>query len=297
MRSFSYKVSAVGTAQRIILKSEKKMKLAIAATLIGICMQACVSAPKKHVRESVRHESAVISIKSMAEVETFVDDTSLVLFDLDHTVFEGARIYGHANWFYGLINAGKAQGIAESETIRRIFPAWLTSQERTSVKPVEALTPALIARLQARGLNVMGLTARQTPLIPATVRQLSEIGIDFTNSSLMPAIFADGEFSAPVAYRNGILFTSEFVKKSAVLKAYFDRIGYVPQRIIFVDDSRRHVEDLVQAFDAFGVQVIGLHYPLVQERNTPWNQELAEKIFEQCGNAAVDPVPACMHQL
>lgn len=259
------------------------MRRIIWTVLFALCVQACVSHPKKlSQKNNVRTE--IITIASISELEQYVDNDTLVLFDLDHTVFEGAHIYGHAHWFYGLINEGKQKGISESETIKQIFPAWLRSQERAFVKPVESVTPELIQRLQQRGINVMGLTARQTPLIAATLRQLEHIEVDFSKSSLKPALFEAHKFVAPVAFSNGIIFTSEFVKKSEVLKYYFERINFMPKRIVFVDDTKRHVEDLAHVFSALGVTVIGLHYPLVQARNTPWNQAKANDIFEHCNH-------------
>jgi hypothetical protein len=248
--------------------------------------------PKKVAQEKIA-QSTVVRISSMAELERYVHDDTLVLFDLDHTVFEGAYIYGHANWFYGRISEGRSQERTEEEVIKSILPMWLTSQERASVKAVESLTPALIKRLQARGIKVMALTAREASLIPATMRQLAEIDVNFSKSSLMPAVFGDKEFVVPVHFSNGIIFTSEFVKKSQVLKAYFDHIAYMPRHIVFVDDIKRHVEDLVNVFSTLNVSIVGLHYPLVQTRNTPWDQRLADDIFDQCNRGTTPQDQRC----
>ncbi len=254
------------------------MKLFYLVASMILFLQSCVTSPQI----ASFPDAKIVEISSMAELKAFVRSETLVLFDLDHTVFEGAQIYGHANWFYGVIDEAKKEGISPDETIKKIFPVWLRSQERASMKPVEALTPALIKDLQARGIKVMGLTARQTPLIPATLRQLAELDIDFRKTSLNPAIFGDKEFAAPVAFSNGILFTSEFVKKSAVLKAYLDRIAFRPQHIVFVDDSKKHVEDLVQTFQAMGLSISGLHYPIVEARRSAWDQNEALKIYQEC---------------
>src|SRR5690348_3719247 len=86
--------------------------------------------------------STIITIHSMQEVEKYTDKDTLVLFDLDHTVFESENYgYGHANWFYDEIEKAKAKGIDEKITIKKIFPHWLLSQQTAQVKPVEAFTP------------------------------------------------------------------------------------------------------------------------------------------------------------
>jgi hypothetical protein len=215
----------------------------------------------------------------MNQLSDFVTDNTLVLFDLDHTVFEGAEVYGHANWFYDRIREGKKQGITASDTIRKIFPLWLESQERTSVKPVEPQIPSFIKQLQARGLKVMGFTARWAPMIPATLRQLEEIDVHFESSSLTPANLSVDDFEPPVAYGKGVLFMSEFFDKSLVLKAYLERIRYEPQRIVIVDDCYGHLKDVVGAFASTDIAVVGLHYPLVEQRRSSWNPVLAERLF------------------
>lgn len=247
---------------------------------VSFFLSGCVSIKKFEKSPPL---PGVIEINSMSDAERYIRRETLVLFDLDHTIFEGATVYGHANWFYDRVTEGRKNDVAAEDTVRRIFPAWLQSQERTRVKPVESVTPNLIKRLQDMGVNVMGLTARQTPLIPATLRQLNEIGIDFQRTSLMPAIFGANEFHAPVAFRSGIIFTTEYVKKSDVLKAYLERIQYRPKHIVFVDDSLKHVEDIVAMGNAMNIPVTGLHYPLVDTRRSSWDENYAAKIFEECG--------------
>lgn len=266
------------------------VKVIFVVGLAAIIVQGCVI--NKNINKSI-NVSKVIEISSMAELESFVRPDSLVLFDLDNTLLESAQVYGHVNWLYDQIEEGKSRGISHDETIKRTFAVWLRSQERNRVKPVEALTPALIKRLQNRGLKVMGLTARQTPLIPATLRQLSDLGVDFGPSSLAPATFDLTKFVAPVAFNQGVLFVSEFIKKSHVLTAYLDRIGYVPRHIVFVDDSKKHVQDLVEAFNARGIGIVGLHYPLVASRPHFWDRLAAAKIFEKCDKEGTQTDTLC----
>lgn len=260
----------------------------ICCSLMLTCLVSCKTT--KNTRSVTSSENLpIFEIKTISEIEKFITKDSLVLFDLDHTIFEGAEIYGHANWFYDQIREGINTGIAAEDTIRRIFPTWLLSQETCRVKPVESITPILIKALQARGLPVMGLTARQTPLINATLRQLRDIDVSFAASSLMPAIFGAREFSAPVAFREGILFTTEYVKKSHVLNTYLKRIGYSPQHVVFIDDSMSHLKDVVGNLNADGVLAVGLHYPLVEQQRHTWDSSAAALEFERRANTTNSP--------
>lgn len=223
---------------------------------------------------STPNTSVIYTIHSMQEVEKFVDKDTLVLFDLDHTVFEGKNYsYGHANWFYDQVDKGKAQGIDEKTTIFKIFPHWLHSQKSAAVKPVEPLTPALIKKLQTEGIVTLGLTSRQVPLVDITLNQLASIGIDF-NSSFLPSDTISLKFSAPTLMKGGTIFCSEYNDKGTVLRAYLNKIKIVPQKIVFVDDSMRNIKSVIDAYPQ--ITVIGLHYPLVAEyKKNHWDAERA----------------------
>ncbi|MGD9592248.1 MAG: DUF2608 domain-containing protein, partial [Candidatus Berkiella sp.] len=215
--------------------------------------------------------SKIHTIQSMQEIEKYIDHRTLVIFDLDHTVFEGKNYgYGHANWYYDEIDRGKAKGKNEKEIIFKIFPHWLVSQKDKSahVKPVETLTPALIAKLQKKNNIVMSLTARQVPLVDITIKHLVEINIDFSSNTLPDTIIHG--FYAPTLMKSGIIFTSEYNDKGEVLKAYLNKLNIHPQKIVFVDDSKRHLQAVTKFYPH--IEVIGLHYPLVaQNKRKNWD--------------------------
>ena len=223
--------------------------------------------------------SEIYTISSMQELEKYVDKQTIVLLDLDHTIFEGNYYgYGHANWFYDQIEKGKAQGIEEKITIARIFPHWLHSQKSTKVKPVELLTPELIKKLQNEGTLVVGLTSRQVPLVDITLNQLKEINIEFDDPRL-PKETISMLFKAPTMMKGGTIFCSEYNDKGEVLHAYLDRLNIFPNKILFVDDSYRNLQSVIKAYSSQAM-VVGLYYPLVAEyKKQHWNAERAHQEY------------------
>lgn len=221
--------------------------------------------------------SQIYTIKSMQEIEKYIDVDTLVLFDLDHTIFESENYgYGHANWFYDEVEKGKAIGKNEKAVIFTLFPHWLVSQKEMQVKPVEKLTPDLIKKLQQKGFMVMGLTARQVPLVDLTLNQLKGIHVDFSYKKL-PDVTLHG-FQAPTEMKDGVIFTSEYNNKGEILKAYLDKQGVFPKKIVFVDDSRRHLETVTEIYS--DIPVTGLHYPLVAEyKKKYWNSTVARDAY------------------
>ncbi len=225
--------------------------------------------------------SSVHTIKSMQEIEKYIDKETLILLDLDHTVFEGKDYgYGHANWFYDRIEKGKTVGIEETQTIKKIFPHWLYSQKNAQVKPVEPLTPKLIQQLQSQGYFVMGLTSRQVPLVDITINQLKSINIDFSSKQLPQKTLTIG-FNAPTQMKAGILFCSEYNNKGEVLHAYLDKLHINPKKMLIVDDSLRNIQSVINSYSQQSA-VIGLYYPLVAEyKKQHWNSEYAHKTYYQ----------------
>lgn len=223
--------------------------------------------------------SRIETIHSMQEVEQYADQDVFVIFDLDHTIFEAKHYgYGHANWFYDRIEKGKKEGIDEKVTIYRIFPHWLISQKTTQVKPVEALTPALIKKLQKQKIPVMGLTSRQLPLAEISLRQLNSIDIHF-DGELLPKETLSWFFKAPAMYKQGVIFCSEYNDKGEVLKAYLDKFNLTPKKILFIDDSRRNLESVIKAYGNQAT-VVGLFYPLVAEyKKGHWDERATHEAY------------------
>lgn len=225
-------------------------------------------------------ETALIhTINSMQEINKYIDKDTLILLDLDHTVFEGKEYgYGHANWFYDRIEKGKAIGKNEVEIIKKMFPHWLHSQKNAQVKPVEPFIPELIKQLQTEGYFVMGLTSRQIPLVDITINQLKGIDVDFISKQL-PNEKLDLNFDAPTQMKAGILFCSDYNNKGDVLHAYLDKFKIVPKKILIVDDSMRNIQSVIHSY-SHKATVIGAYYPLVVEyKKQHWNPEYAHKAY------------------
>lgn len=223
--------------------------------------------------------SEIHTIKSMQEIEKYIDKETLILLDLDHTVFETKNYgYGHANWFYDRLEKGKTIGIEEEQTIKKVFPHWLHSQKNAQVKPVEALTPKLIQQLQSQGYFVMGLTSRQVPLVDMTINHLKSLNIDFSSNQL-PQETLNAGFNAPTQMKAGILFCSEYNNKGEVLHAYLDKLHIHPKKMLIVDDSMRNIQSVIHSYSKEST-VTGLYYPLVAEyKKQHWNPEHAHKAY------------------
>lgn len=216
-------------------------------------------------------------ISSMSAIMDAMDQADWVIFDIDHTLLEATTEYCHSNWFYDQYEDAIARGIPEQVALNALLPSWEQSQKNCTVKPVEAITPALVKKIQAGGKYVMALTTRSKTIASDTIAQLASLGIDFSTS----APITDTRALSHGAYiKNGIVFTTEFTTKGDVLKEYVTLASSKPKTIVFVDDSMRN---LISVKTVLGetMMVHAFHYPLVVRSLPRWNKERATRIWEQ----------------
>lgn len=224
--------------------------------------------------------SSIHEIKTMKEVSRFADKDTLVIFDLDHTVFEGKSYgYGHANWFYDQIEEGNEKGLDKKELMDKFYPHWIHSQKNSHVKPVEEITPKEIKKLQAKGIQMIGVTSRQVSISDITLQQLKSIGVDF-NSELLPKDPLTMNFKDSAALKNGVLFCSDHNDKGEVLHAYLNKLNIHPKKLLVVEDSLNNIKSIIKAYNKENTQVIGLHYPLVVEvKKYKWDGSKARQEY------------------
>jgi hypothetical protein len=127
----------------------------------------------------------------------------------------------------------------------------------TQVKPMERCTVEVVHALQARGLKIIGLTSRDPTVAHLTVNHLSSIGIDMRVTSPSTATFPLIDMPKALLY-HGIVFTCGKSKKNA-LSALFRQLSWVPDRIIVIDDKKKHLSEM-QEYEKEGIQFLGLRF-------------------------------------
>ena len=191
--------------------------------------------------------------------EHSTNERTLVLFDLDQTVFEVTGTV-HEHWFSHMCAHARAIGHDNESALKEVLPLYHKAMSQApAVIPAEHNTAIVIKQLQAQGIPVMGLTARGAELTTSTQKQLSSIGIDFKNTSL-----ASHSISFPLAkdtakLEHGILFCGNNSKGDA-LKALLDAVAYKPTKIVFVDDKEHHLKSVMNMAHSAGIDFVGIRY-------------------------------------
>lgn len=224
---------------------------------LSLFVASCATVPVQRQVPTLVPGLQIYEIKTMAEIEQWIIPDTLVLFDLDNTVFEVQDPVGHANFFHDMMKKYPAE---EKKILSRVWDAI----KKSDVKLIEPITPGLIKNFQDRKIAVMALTSRDLQLLPATLRQVKSLGIDFLKTS---------PIRQSRYFYDGILFASQNHPKGKALLAYLNGTGFTPKRIILIDDLQKNLVSVCQATGA-----IGLFYPLVEnKRHLEWDEKEAER--------------------
>lgn len=127
---------------------------------------------------------------------------------------------------------------------------------------IDKRSPQLIKQLQENGVKVIALTTGDAHDEDFWIQQLKKNQIDFSAAfsdyasiTLDDAIFSE---DYPI-FKKGVLFVDPY-SKGQVLQAFLSRINFRPNKVIFVDDKIKNLEEVAQVIYSFGIPFIGLQY-------------------------------------
>ncbi len=206
----------------------------------------------------------VIEIQKITDFCYDWKTTDRLFVDLDNCLFEANRFYGHADWFYGLVEKRMNDGLSKTEAVRDVYPLWIEAQKTCEVRPVEPEFVALIQALQEKGVRVMGFTHRQPSVVDSTVRQVRSLGLEFDAPSSWAGRTV--QINGPALCESGILFVGDYNKKGDVLAAFLDLSEPKPERIVFMDDKRKNVEELEPLAAELKIDYLGVHYTAIDRK-------------------------------
>lgn len=161
--------------------------------------------------------------------------------------------------------------------------------ENIPPKTPDPAIPALISELQSRGIPTFAFTSRgrhewyssQIPDIDLiTEKLLLQIGIDFSQTplnaklSLLPVLFSD-------FYHKGIIYTTNTRNKGELLLEIFEKTGYKPSKIIFVDDKIDSLVAVETTLNALNIPFVGYAYSKTAQDHSDFDPLVANIQLER----------------
>ena len=226
-------------------------------------------------------------IHSLEEIERYIEEDTLVLLDLDQTVYYIKEHFGSPEWFYLQIDQGLQSGDADrNSVISNFYPTFAKAQKVCPGILINSTTPSFIKRLQKRGVPIMGLTHRQPYLSIATLKQLDSMGIDFRKNLPFSKSFQLEYPHNPTLF-HGVLFVADYNDKGEVFMLFFDRLEKTPKQILFVNDKLHNLESLQRALPS-NIEYLGMHFLFHPDKKEPLHLGAAKIQQETLGKILSD---------
>ncbi|VEB39388.1 Protein of uncharacterised function (DUF2608) [Legionella sainthelensi] len=208
----------------------------------------------------------IMEIKNFREALKDIHfDTWLVL-DLDNTVMTPKIAFGGDAWFEGLFSHVSQKKIEMAIAQPSLMSVYNSAQHFVRTSAVEPTIANIISALQDIGIPVIGLTARGYSIRHQTLRQLADMGVDFSRNSIVP----DDSSSC----LGGVIFCAGG-DKGENLNTFLSRLDRVPRHIVMLDDKKKHLERVMIALKPRGIHFSGFRYGYLDEQVQQFSMEAA----------------------
>lgn len=209
----------------------------------------------------------ITSIRTMQEFVPYLeqaDDRTLVVFDIDMVVVQPDEpAFQMANMKRHKAIAKKVSGTIPG--LQEVFINLMLVYSESVL--IDEKTPGLIRGLAEKGVPTMALTANLTGSLvhvskmeDLKIARLAGLGIDFAKGAPYAGeiIFTDlpsfrGNYCL---YKSGIFFVNGSGKlKGEALVSFMKKTGFVPKKVLFIDDREDNVQILETALKAFNPEI------------------------------------------
>jgi hypothetical protein len=217
---------------------------------------------------------AILQTEHIEDVLSYVDQSTVVFFDVDDTLFTSNVQLGRAHRFLEEWSVLKKQGFDEKQALEICREHWDAIQKKCLVRHLEPEIKSVLETVQARGLYTMALTARAPRTVAITTDQLRFLDLDFT---ICCPLKLQVELPLENHYQDGIWFV-ELNEKGKSVRKWLDTIPIHPGKIILIDDTYKHLKNMEEYLADLKIEFIGIHYTKAQK--TPYRPEIAQKQWE-----------------
>jgi len=206
--------------------------------------------------------SQIIESSKFSCLSEYVDGKTLVIFDIDNTLIKSTGYIGSAKCEDYMLNTFQRIGLSKQEAIKKEEAIWVELLDAMQFGLCERDIADVFTRLLEKNITIMGLTARPLASSSLTTKQMRSMGISFEQR-----LVYDRELlvSNDIGFIDGVLYVGSGVNKGEVLLKFLDQIGVTPEKVLFIDDSRKNLEHVCEALKMRQIPGIYIHYNFPEE--------------------------------
>ena len=254
-----------------------------AAVVVSMAIAAAAIGAEITATEDFRDVAAAVN----GYVDEFGPDQVLLVLDIDNTLLAMNQALGSDQWFewqrYLLDHEPRSEHLV-ADSFDGLLEAQGLLYNLGRMRPPQRDLPAIIRRLQGRGVHTLVLTSRGPEFRVATERALRRNGYDFESSALLVRNLPNGAYlpydledleadglrahdvaafgikePKPITYDSGIMMTAGQPKGAMLLSILHHAIPEV-DAVVYADDHIRHVAYVFAAVAGRGKEVTAFHY-------------------------------------
>lgn len=259
-------------------------------------LTACSSfeAQNKNTQISSGHTYSTIKpIIKFNEIHqhTEIDESTLLLIDIDNTILTPNSHYGSDDYFSHIVKKELTKAkLTPAEANLKVYDRWVRAQEIITTRLVDEEIHQFIEKTHAKNAVMIAFTARRPIVAEITYNQLKKHKIDFDllpqfsfkknyTNQIYPDLKWCEEYPKQCAnhnrrhhdceslYKKGILFAHNLNTKGKVFKDFYralsqyrkDRNFPPIQKIILVDDRLYNLQSLETATKELNLEFYGYH--------------------------------------
>lgn len=220
--------------------------------------------------------AAIIECQRLHEILPFVDEDTLVVFNINNVLTVSSQDVGSTPWAEEHIaRIMSAEKLPKPHATNLFIPLWHDILVVTDVELFDPEAEAIVNYLQMHGIKTMALTNRYTEMAYSTHRNLRSVGIDFAKNPPFPEDCWIDAAQSPSKHIEGIIFNGLINFKGDTLAAFLKQINYTPKKMIYIEDKRNHLEHVEKCIAALGIPFLGVHYGALELQREAYRPELA----------------------
>ena len=215
------------------------------------------------------YASGQFEVTSITQIQDFIqkeqlNNDLLIVLDIDNTVMKMNKNFGSDQWF----NWQKdLLGTSSEDLLVKDFAELLELQNvifsLSYMSPVEKGMKSFIEGFQKKNISLVALTSRGPEMRNNTLRELERANIDFSHTAIEGNF--DISFKRATTYRHGIFMTSGQLK-GEMLKYLIETGPKRYRHIIFVDDHKKHTDNVYNTFKDSESEIYTFRYGHEDER-------------------------------
>lgn len=216
-----------------------------------------------------------------------IDNNTLVLFDIDKTLVYSPLHVANDDCF-GHIIRHHQQYLEKKEARDKTLQIHNFISSSADFVPVAQEVLDAFMYLTALGVDFMAVTSRDAPLAKATLRHLSEAGLQFP-------IIHENDFDLecrPNSRFEGQVIFSDAGHKGQCLAEFLQKINYgIPNKIIFFDDKEKNLHYVAETCKEWGIDFYGVRYSALDV----WSTQLEANICHEQANEFINSLISLLH--